>query len=49
MADNTTNSDWGAEMNPAEHIDTYSAFLTGAKVLGGIAIVVLVFMAIFLV
>lgn len=49
MADDTTNSGWGVEMNADEHIDTYSAFLTGAKVLGGIAIVVLSLMAIFLV
>lgn len=48
MADNTTNAGWRPEMNPAEHIGTYDAFLTGAKVGGTIVVLILVGMATFL-
>jgi|GEM_PF-1772304 len=48
MADNKSASGWGAEMNANEHIGTYSAFLTGTKIVGAILVVLLVGMAFFL-
>lgn len=47
MAENNAQG-WGAEMNAAEHIGTYDAFIKGAK-WGTVAVVALVvLMAIFL-
>jgi hypothetical protein len=48
MADNTDNSSWGKEMNSAEHIGTYDAFITGTKVSSVIIVGILVLMAVFL-
>jgi hypothetical protein len=48
MADNDTTVGWGAEMHPDEHIGTYSAFITGTKVVVAHLVVILVLMAIFL-
>jgi len=46
MAENNAQG-WGAEMNAAEHIGTYDAFIKGAK-WGTVAVVALVvLMAIF--
>ncbi|MGV8997157.1 MAG: aa3-type cytochrome c oxidase subunit IV [Parvibaculaceae bacterium] len=48
MADNKSASGWGPEMQAEEHIGTYDAFLTGAKISGAIVVVILVGMALFL-
>jgi hypothetical protein len=48
MAENTNTSGWGKEMNAAEHIGTYSAFITGTKIASGLIAVLLVLMAAFL-
>jgi hypothetical protein len=48
MAEDNAHPGWAVEMRAEEHIDTYDAFITGAK-FGVIALVVLLgLMAIFL-
>ena len=48
MAENNTHPGWRAEMTPEEHIGTYSAFLTGTKVVGVILVIIMGGMAVFL-
>ncbi len=48
MSNETNSSAWAPEMKADEHIDTYSAFITGAKYTGGSIVVLLVLMAFFL-